>query len=134
MRPQDELITFAGEVRQKLCKSEFYSHDKLDTLLEIIGSEKGMSSYVSTCSIDYVNKTIQIQFRKSFLKKLNEESYSSMAFYSVIDVSMCKFFERYKTSIYSNMNVDDVLKFFSLPKNLFYFINRIGENTVIITL
>jgi hypothetical protein len=135
MRPQDEIITFTGEVRKKLCKSQFYSVDKLDSLLEIIKNEKGnISSYISSYSIDYTNKTLQIQFRKAFMKKFEDDRYNSIVFYEAIDAAMKKFFERYKTHIYSIMEVEDVLKFYRLPENLFYYISRIGENTVIITL
>jgi len=135
MRQQDEIITFAGDVRQKLCKSQFYSTDKLDTLLEIIRNEKGnISSYISSYSIDYVNKSIQIQFRKAFMKKFEGDRYNSIVFYEAIDAAMKKFFDRYKTDIYSHMSMEEVLKFYSLPENLFYYISRIGENTVIITL
>jgi hypothetical protein len=135
MKPQDDIIIFTGEVRQKLYKNEFYSKDKLDTLLDIIKNEKGnISSYISSYSIDYTNKSIQIQFRKAFMKKFAENRYNSAMFYNAIDPAMKKFFARYKSSIYSMMNIEDVLKFYSLPENLFYLISRIDENTVIITL
>jgi hypothetical protein len=135
MKTQDEIIIFAGEVRKKFCKNSFYSPDKLDTLLEIIKNEKGnISSYISSHSIDYINKTIQIQFRKAFIKKFGDDKYNSIVFYSAIDPAMKKFFNRYKTDIYSSMNMEDVMKFYGLPENLFYYISRIDENTVIIAL
>jgi len=135
MKSQEELIIFAGDVRHKLCKNEFYSPDKLDTLLDIIKTEKGdVSNYISSYNIDYTNKTIQIQFRKAFMKKIDGNAYNSMTFYSIIDAIMKKFYNQYKTSIYSLMHVEDVIKFFSLPANLFYYIGRIGENTILINL
>jgi hypothetical protein len=135
MTEQDKLITFVGDVRQKLFKNEFYTQDKLDDLLNIISGEEGyMGGYISSHAVDYDNKVIQIQFRKNYMKKFDDDKYNSMAFYNAIDLAMDKFFSNYKTSIYSLLEIKDVLKFFNLPKNLFYHIGRIGENTVIINL
>lgn len=135
MKPQDETIMFVGEVRQKLFKNQFYSKDKLDTLLDMIKTERGdLSNYISSHEIDYNNKIIQLQFRKIFITKYEEDSCNALAFYNIMNTVMNKFFDTYRSEVYSMMHVSDVIKFYTLPISLFYLISRLKDNTIMIRL
>ena len=112
-KDSNEILIFAGKAREILYKNDFYTSDRLNDLLEVIKNERGvLSSYISSYSIDYDKKIIQIQFRKAFIKKFDEGKYDSITFYDVIDPCLDKLFKKFKTEIYSYFPLEDVLNFY----------------------
>lgn len=121
MRPQDELISFIGDVRYKLCKNGFYSPDKLDYLAQLLVSHDG--DRIESFSVDYKEKNITIKYK----------IIPGAVEYYWYRTKLSEFFLEYKSSLYSIFQIDDLTKLYSNPPDLFCYINYFG-NTVTIKL
>lgn len=84
----NELFKDIGAIRTKLYLGGFYEGDRLEQLVSLI---KELNSYISSYSIDHINKHIQLQIRKVGLKKIDEPD-DSLSFYPVFNQAIINFF------------------------------------------
>lgn len=122
-----------GKIRELLYEANFYTEEKINDLLNIIYNSY-LKSYISTSHYNYNEKSIQLNMRKTFMCKFEGEQNNSLAFYNIMNECIKEFLTKYKPevmSIIGNENIDIIN---SSSISLLYYIARIGENTIIISL
>lgn len=133
--PCDAILRVGGSIKEQLCRSNFYSPDKLDYLTNLLTNEDPGSGFISSYKVDYPGKTIQIQYRQIYIKKHpTEERYNSTSFYNQLYITLNKFYDHYRSDLMTIIGPEKFSKFFNQQIiNDLFFINRIGENTLIIS-
>lgn len=133
MTPNQQRIISSNQARAELCRANFYSKENLQDLLNMFLADKALSNYISTYSIHPDQFNIQLQIRKSY--NMMDTSYGSFDLYEDQHIKriMMDFYLKHKIEIFSIIGVESGSTFLDMRYlDMYYYITRYGENTVII--
>ena len=129
-----EQIKFGNDTRQILCRSGFYSEEKLQDLLNMFLNDQSFANSISTYDIDATHLNIRLQIRKAYLANTGD-GLNSLNFYEDQNIKriMINFYLKRKIEIFNLLGMETASTFFDERYvNMYYFITRYGDNALMI--
>ena len=128
----NNIFTSVGNIKALLLRNFYTDSQVIDELCSIIQKN---NSYVSSLSYCPENNSLQIQFRKAYVSKVNDGN-DGMSYYNSFNDSLNELFSTFNDRLIEMfgeefINVNSIIR---CQTNMLYNIARMGPNTVILFL
>ena len=121
---QVDRMKFVTEVREKLCQSGFYNHDKLELLASMFKEDSIFGKLISSYSISATGTELYLQFRKQYTDT-PVDIYQDNHFNRILS----RFYINQKFELMSIIGIDNIQRFLNMDVSMYYFITRFNIDT-----
>ena len=121
---QADRMKFVTEVREKLCQSGFYNHDKLELLASMFKEDSIFGKLISSYSISATGTDLYLQFRKQYTDT-PVDIYQDNHFNRILS----RFYMNQKFELMSIIGIDNIQRFLNMDVSMYYFITRFNIDT-----
>ena len=121
---QADRMKFVTEVREKLCQSGFYNHDKLELLASMFKEDSIFGKLISSYSISATGTELYLQFRKQYIDT-PVDIYQDNHFNRILS----RFYMNQKFELMSIIGIDNIQRFLNMDVSMYYFITRFNIDT-----
>ena len=121
---QVDRMKFVTEVREKLCQSGFYNHDKLELLASMFKEDSVFGKLISSYSISATGTDLYLQFRKQYTDT-PVDIYQDNHFNRILS----RFYMNQKFELMSIIGIDNIQRFLNMDVSMYYFITRFNIDT-----
>ena len=121
---QADRMKFVTEVREKLCQSGFYNHDKLQLLASMFKEDSIFGKLISSYSISATGTELYLQFRKQYTDT-PVDIYQDNHFNRILS----RFYMNQKFELMSIIGIDNIQRFLNMDVSMYYFITRFNIDT-----
>lgn len=121
---QADRMKFVTEVREKLCQSGFYNHDKLELLASMFKEDSIFGKLISSYSISATGTELYLQFRKQYTDT-PVDIYQDNHFNRILS----RFYMNQKFELMSIIGIDNIQRFLNMDVSMYYFITRFNIDT-----
>ena len=121
---QADRMKFVTEVREKLCQSGFYNHDKLELLASMFKEDSIFGKLISSYSISATGTELYLQFRKQYTDT-PVDIYQDNHFNRILS----RFYMNQKFELMSIIGIDNMQRFLNMDVSMYYFITRFNIDT-----
>ena len=121
---QADRMKFVTEVREKLCQSGFYNHDKLELLASMFKEDSVFGKLISSYSISATGTELYLQFRKQYTDT-PVDIYQDNHFNRILS----RFYMNQKFELMSIIGIDNIQRFLNMDVSMYYFITRFNIDT-----
>jgi hypothetical protein len=121
---QADRMKFVTEVREKLCQSGFYNHDKLELLASMFKEDSIFGKLISSYSISATGTELYLQFRKQYTDT-PVDIYQDNHFNCILS----RFYMNQKFELMSIIGIDNIQRFLNMDVSMYYFITRFNIDT-----
>ena len=121
---QADRMKFVTEVREKLCQSGFYNHDKLELLASMFKEDSIFGKLISSYSISATGTELYLQFRKQYTDT-PVDIYQDNHFNRILS----RFYMNQKFELMSIIGIDNIQRFLDMDVSMYYFITRFNIDT-----
>lgn len=121
---QADRMKFVTEVREKLCQSGFYNHDKLELLASMFKEDSIFGKLISSYSISATGTELYLQFRKQYTDT-PVDIYQDTHFNRIIS----RFYMSQKFELMSIIGIDNIQRFLNMDISMYYYITRFNIDT-----
>ena len=121
---QADRMKFVTEVREKLCQSGFYNHDKLELLASMFKEDSIFGKLISSYSISATGTDLYLQFRKQYTDT-PVDIYQDSHFNRILS----RFYMNQKFELMSIIGIDNIQRFLNMDVSMYYFITRFNIDT-----
>ena len=121
---QADRTKFVTEVREKLCQSGFYNHDKLELLASMFKEDSIFGKLISSYSISATGTELYLQFRKQYTDT-PVDIYQDNHFNRILS----RFYMNQKFELMSIIGIDNIQRFLNMDVSMYYFITRFNIDT-----
>ena len=121
---QADRMKFVTEVREKLCQSGFYNHDKLELLASMFKEDSVFGKLISSYSISATGTELYLQFRKQYIDT-PVDIYQDNHFNRILS----RFYMNQKFELMSIIGIDNIQRFLNMDVSMYYFITRFNIDT-----
>lgn len=121
---QVDRMKFVTEVREKLCQSGFYNHDKLELLANMFKEDSIFGKLISSYSISATGTELYLQFRKQYTDT-PVDIYQDNHFNRILS----RFYMNQKFELMSIIGIDNIQRFLNMDASMYYFITRFNIDT-----
>lgn len=121
---QADRMKFVTEVREKLCQSGFYNHDKLELLASMFKEDSIFGKLISSYSISATGTELYLQFRKQYTDT-PVDIYQNNHFNRILS----RFYMNQKFELMSIIGIDNIQRFLNMDVSMYYFITRFNIDT-----
>ena len=121
---QVDRMKFITEVREKLCQSGFYNHDKLELLASMFKEDSIFGKLISSYSISATGTELYLQFRKQYTDT-PVDIYQDNHFNRILS----RFYMNQKFELMSIIGIDNIQRFLNMDVSMYYFITRFNIDT-----
>lgn len=121
---QVDRMKFVTEVREKLCQSGFYNHDKLELLASMFKEDSIFGKLISSYSISATGTELYLQFRKQYTDT-PVDIYQDNHFNRILS----RFYMNQKFELMSIIGIDNIQRFLNMDVSMYYFITRFNIDT-----
>lgn len=121
---QEDRLKFVTEVREKLCQSGFYNHDKLELLASMFKEDSIFGKLISSYSISATGTELYLQFRKQYTDT-PVDIYQDNHFNRILS----RFYMNQKFELMSIIGIDNIQRFLNMDVSMYYFITRFNIDT-----
>ena len=121
---QADRMKFVTEVREKLCQSGFYNHDKLELLASMFKEDSVFGKLISSYSISATGTELYLQFRKQYTDT-PVDIYQDNHFNRILS----RFYMNQKFELMSIIGIDNIQRFLNMDVSMYYYITRFNIDT-----
>lgn len=121
---QVDRMKFVTEVREKLCQSGFYNHNKLELLASMFKEDSIFGKLISSYSISATGTELYLQFRKQYTDT-PVDIYQDNHFNRILS----RFYMNQKFELMSIIGIDNIQRFLNMDVSMYYFITRFNIDT-----
>ena len=121
---QVDRMKFVTEVREKLCQSGFYNHNKLELLASMFKEDSIFGKLISSYSISATGTDLYLQFRKQYTDT-PVDIYQDNHFNRILS----RFYMNQKFELMSIIGIDNIQRFLNMDVSMYYFITRFNIDT-----
>ena len=125
-----DRMKFVTEMREKLCQSGFYNHNKLELLANMFKDDSVFGKLISSYSISATGTELYLQFRKQYTDT-PVDIYQDSHFNRILS----RFYINQKFELMSIIGIDNIQRFLDMDVSMYYYITRFNidiGNTVVI--